>query len=110
DPCVAYRHDPASSHTSTPSLHDALPIYRSMADAHGEEIGFVDGECAGLLLALAHQLRELQGYDVRGRFPCGNRDTPGRQFIILRSEEHTSELQSRFDLVCRLLLEKKKAL
>src|SRR5699024_11780189 len=28
--------------------------------------------------------------------------------IYLRSEEHTSELQSRFDLVCRLLLEKKK--
>src|SRR5699024_11518640 len=28
----------------------------------------------------------------------------------LRSEEHTSELQSRFDLVCRLLLEKKKTL
>src|SRR5437868_10914439 len=28
--------------------------------------------------------------------------------INLRSEEHTSELQSRFDLVCRLLLEKKK--
>src|SRR5699024_11142477 len=28
--------------------------------------------------------------------------------FILRSEEHTSELQSRFDLVCRLLLEKKK--
>src|SRR5699024_11660158 len=27
-----------------------------------------------------------------------------------RSEEHTSELQSRFDLVCRLLLEKKKAI
>src|SRR5207249_12062769 len=30
---------------------------------------------------------------------------PGRES---RSEEHTSELQSRFDLVCRLLLEKKK--
>src|SRR5699024_11631582 len=28
--------------------------------------------------------------------------------MIVRSEEHTSELQSRFDLVCRLLLEKKK--
>ena len=28
--------------------------------------------------------------------------------IDIRSEEHTSELQSRFDLVCRLLLEKKK--
>src|SRR5699024_11969197 len=30
------------------------------------------------------------------------------QFAGYRSEEHTSELQSRFDLVCRLLLEKKK--
>ena len=29
-------------------------------------------------------------------------------FKDIRSEEHTSELQSRFDLVCRLLLEKKK--
>src|SRR5437868_8946565 len=28
--------------------------------------------------------------------------------MLTRSEEHTSELQSRFDLVCRLLLEKKK--
>src|SRR5437868_7203010 len=31
-------------------------------------------------------------------------------FSAVRSEEHTSELQSRFDLVCRLLLEKKKPL
>src|SRR5207249_11123885 len=30
------------------------------------------------------------------------------RFVKTRSEEHTSELQSRFDLVCRLLLEKKK--
>src|SRR5207249_9094375 len=30
------------------------------------------------------------------------------RFDAVRSEEHTSELQSRFDLVCRLLLEKKK--
>src|SRR5207249_7001705 len=30
--------------------------------------------------------------------------------VQMRSEEHTSELQSRFDLVCRLLLEKKKKL
>src|SRR5207249_7446890 len=29
---------------------------------------------------------------------------------LIRSEEHTSELQSRFDLVCRLLLEKKKTI
>src|SRR5207249_10543397 len=33
---------------------------------------------------------------------------PGRAVEFNRSEEHTSELQSRFDLVCRLLLEKKK--
>src|SRR5699024_12749764 len=32
----------------------------------------------------------------------------GFDFIYFRSEEHTSELQSRFDLVCRLLLEIKK--
>src|SRR5438067_9841656 len=32
----------------------------------------------------------------------------GEVFLRRRSEEHTSELQSRFDLVCRLLLEKKK--
>src|SRR5207249_8496192 len=41
----------------------------------------------------------------------GSRDTlprTGRPNSITRSEEHTSELQSRFDLVCRLLLEKKK--
>src|SRR5437868_10153999 len=33
---------------------------------------------------------------------------PGIVDQLRRSEEHTSELQSRFDLVCRLLLEKKK--
>src|SRR5699024_10683627 len=32
----------------------------------------------------------------------------GGSYAMGRSEEHTSELQSRFDLVCRLLLEKKK--
>src|SRR5699024_12735664 len=32
----------------------------------------------------------------------------GKSYGLPRSEEHTSELQSRFDLVCRLLLEKKK--
>src|SRR2546430_12707433 len=32
----------------------------------------------------------------------------GFAFLILRSEEHTSELQSQSNLVCRLLLEKKK--
>src|SRR5438067_4785792 len=45
--------------------------------------------------------------------PCAWLRTPsrgpaGRGNWVGRSEEHTSELQSRFDLVCRLLLEKKK--
>src|SRR5207249_9190556 len=41
-----------------------------------------------------------------GKFSCF---LPGyKHDFELRSEEHTSELQSRFDLVCRLLLEKKK--
>src|SRR5437773_4454604 len=35
-------------------------------------------------------------------------DAEGAKYIIGRSEEHTSELQSHHDLVCRLLLEKKK--
>src|SRR5438067_10629593 len=39
------------------------------------------------------------------RATCSQREGRGRS---RRSEEHTSELQSRFDLVCRLLLEKKK--
>src|SRR5438067_10724505 len=38
----------------------------------------------------------------------GGRIATGKPRSAARSEEHTSELQSRFDLVCRLLLEKKK--
>src|SRR5699024_11805599 len=40
--------------------------------------------------------------------PAGKRVVLGLVTSKKRSEEHTSELQSRFDLVCRLLLEKKK--
>src|SRR5438067_3358455 len=52
----------------------------------------------------------------RGRHLCGGgtrdgsrRAGAGASSARVRSEEHTSELQSRFDLVCRLLLEKKNA-
>src|SRR5256885_11908560 len=38
----------------------------------------------------------------------GGADCPGAPVNLLRSEEHTSELQSPCNLVCRLLLEKKK--
>src|SRR5437868_11698033 len=43
---------------------------------------------------------DAEGRERRGGFGVGDSET--------RSEEHTSELQSRFELVCRLLLEKKK--
>src|SRR5207249_6418890 len=47
---------------------------------------------------------------LRGRTFADREETIESHVVIVsdRSEEHTSELQSRFDLVCRLLLEKKK--
>src|SRR2546421_12287245 len=70
--------DTATTEIYTLSLHDALPI----------------------LHARTHQARR------RGGRARGHQDAlRGRE---ARSEEHTSELQSRSDLVCRLLLEKKK--
>src|SRR5437588_6351041 len=50
--------------------------------------------------------RELALHDVPAEQPVACLDVGRRQ--DLRSEEHTSELQSHSDLVCRLLLEKKK--
>src|SRR5699024_12448319 len=70
----------------TLSLHDALPICDR--EAYLGAVGRV-GCGAG------------PGGPVRDGGACGWRGDR-------RSEEHTSELQSRFDLVCRLLLEKKK--
>src|SRR5690625_7080077 len=83
----------------TLSLHDALPICN---DAHGVQIHQL-GQRQGTLAHLAVNAVE--------RF-CSALDL-GRQAGIIqafseRSEEHTSELQSRGHLVCRLLLEKKK--
>src|SRR5256885_13087803 len=44
----------------------------------------------------------------RGRLSLQRRERVGRRPELVRSEEHTSELQSPCNLVCRLLLEKKK--
>src|SRR5437868_10007602 len=73
--------DASTSMIYTLSLHDALPICFDAGGDLGELIGGDDID--------RHRFRR-------------------RRFERTRSEEHTSELQSRFDLVCRLLLEKKK--
>src|SRR5436309_12471999 len=56
-----------------------------------------------LLAELTLRTRELMGTDTAAILLL---DSSGRELV--RSEEHTSELQSRENLVCRLLLEKKK--
>src|SRR2546422_5035814 len=52
--------------------------------------------------------RQHTQYSIRDKTFHG--DFPARNVTFDRSEEHTSELQSRLHLVCRLLLEKKKIL
>src|SRR5437660_9723572 len=75
---------PATTEIYTLSLHDALPIY--IAGALHDAVESREG-------SFTHR---RDGYTADG--------------IDVRSEEHTSELQSRGHLVCRLLLEKKNIL
>src|SRR5262249_60564160 len=77
-PLFFFFNDTATTEIYTLSLHDALPIYHAEAAPAARSVARVGG--AGLGGALADE----------------------------RSEEHTSELQSLTNLVCRLLLEKKK--
>src|SRR5204862_7764233 len=95
---------------STLSLHDALPISR---DRHTHVVALAADKHA-------HQ-RKARGrvteFHVRGlvryrelhlgdELVCRQRRlVHAEEEIVRRSEEHTSELQSRRDLVCRLLLE-----
>src|SRR5205809_3067954 len=85
-------HDPPATETHPLSLHDALPICRGRGRPPG---------------GAAAPARSAPG---RGRAAGGLPEKlPGpRPRYRRRSEEHTSELQSRLHLVCRLLLEKKK--
>src|SRR2546426_2096812 len=82
--------DTATTEIYTLSLHDVLPI----SDDHEVH------------LRLAHQ-RARDGVGNHGARNPGMPKLPGRD-CRRRSEEHTSELQSPCNLVCRLLLEKKK--
>src|SRR5438552_17908691 len=79
---VFFFNDTATTEIYTLSLHDALPI--SAREERGDE---------------SMLLRRIDG-----QWGQGQRDRESR----VRSEEHTSELQSPDHLVCRLLLEKKK--
>src|SRR5690606_40264806 len=83
-------HHPATTETYTLSLHDALPISRGCRSVEARR-RFAFGKnptchCMHLPIRLA---------------------APHTRHPEKRSEEHTSELQSRENLVCRLLLEKK---
>src|SRR5690606_41218060 len=86
----------------TLSLHDALPIWRQVVRV------LVD---PGVPFDLRIRVVPLDAGRLAGLAAdaFGDIDQLGdRRQIALRSEEHTSELQSRENLVCRLLLEKKK--
>src|SRR5438270_8031692 len=61
-----------------------------------------------LVEPLRHRLGERGGQRRRGRRHHDSHDEARGLSCASRSEEHTSELQSQSNLVCRLLLEKKK--
>src|SRR2546430_9342317 len=82
--------DTATTEIYTLSLHDALPICRLVALAVRQRAG-EDRQLAVGVEAQLHALVEDAGV-----------------VDVIRSEEHTSELQSQSNLGCRLLLEKKR--
>src|SRR5207249_10138932 len=96
-----FSHAPTTTQISTLSLHDALPISRAAV------------RCA--VPTPRWSRRDGPRYPGGAGLPRApprsparsSRAAPARASDATRSEEHTSELQSRFDLVCRLLLEKK---
>src|SRR5699024_12582884 len=104
-PCVRFldaffRCQPDPSTICSLSLHDALPIYLVVTamTAVGIYLTITRKHARWLVVALLAAA-------VLTLLAAGPPENPLR--ALARSEEHTSELQSRFDLVCRLLLEKK---
>src|SRR5690554_7157831 len=88
---IFFFNDTATTEIYTLSLHDALPI---SANPLFQKAG----------LPIENHKRNHPQPVVRSR-SCAQRRKGN---VVKRSEEHTSELQSRPHLVCRLLLEKKK--
>src|SRR3712207_8905626 len=87
------------------TLFPYTTLFRSI-DIHGDRARRVGRAAPGKYI---HVVKDLKRADHRdhGAEKGGRRDQRERD-IARRSEEHTSELQSRQYLVCRLLLEKKK--
>src|SRR3712207_8610140 len=88
--------DTATTEIYTLSLHDALPIY--------EEVRRISEECYAEARRLLRENRDRLEAIVEQLLEHETLDEPE---IYARSEEHTSELQSRQFLVCRLPPEKK---
>src|SRR5947207_8741538 len=86
----------ATTEIYTLSLHDALPIYVAGRTASNR---------SGASAIFDRDRRACRHAPSRCTVLVGERAETRREG---RSEEHTSELQSHSDLVCRLLLEKKK--
>src|SRR5690606_41581693 len=85
-----------------PSLHDALPIF-----PHRHRGEFGQGGVADFHIGRLRPEATATAVGANGASAIAGQ---GHAVLDLRSEEHTSELQSRENLVCRLLLEKKKQL
>src|SRR2546422_2050962 len=90
--------DTATTEIYTLSLHDALPIWKYFR----QRLEQLAQSPAKLLAAETERDRVLEE-SRRASARAGE-----LRAQVERSEEHTSELQSRLHLVCRLLLEKKK--
>src|SRR5205807_10635951 len=101
-----FMHAPPTPEIYTLSLHDALPIYGAVLQDHAHLVGLLVRRGGGHVAG-----RHGLGADERAA-RAGRAGTVGDQLDesggAARSEEHTSELQSPCNLVCRLLLEKKK--
>src|SRR5207248_7147216 len=103
-------HRPASPTIYTLSLHDALPISHHIArqpEVPRPEHRAVDREVPDERDGRAGRPGDPERHELG--IECLREATSGDPVHAhaRRSEEHTSELQSPYDLVCRLLLEKK---
>src|SRR5207302_8743874 len=99
-----------STHLYTLSLHDALPIFflAGEVDLNGGLV-MKNPEYEKVSSDPSHAARIVPIYpETRGLTSRWLRPKIRPLLWLARSEEHTSELQSRENLVCRLLLEKKK--